>query len=197
MISSLMKKRSSVRHFDSKPISYVNIKKILESARLSPSIGNLQPWVFGAITEKAIIKSISEYSYNQIWLKTAPLLVVLCSDVSDTDEHMKNITYKRFPALESEISKLDPNLYSSICSTEHQTKIPGSIMMLQALELGIYSTWTTYFNVPKMKEILNLPEHLLPSEIIAFGYPKKDIKLTSKKDFADIIFYNTFCEIKE
>ena len=52
MISTLMKRRSSIRHFDNKPISKANTNKILNSARLSPSIGNSQPWVFGVITNK-------------------------------------------------------------------------------------------------------------------------------------------------
>jgi len=192
MISTLMKRRSSIRHFDNKPISKANINKILNSARLSPSIGNSQPWVFGVITNKKEINAISEASYKQIWINNSPLLITLCSDISDTNETLKNIVYKRFPSLENDISKIDNNIYSYIFSCEHQTKIPGSIMMLQALELGIYSTWTTYFDVLKVSEILNLPSQYLPSEIIAFGYPKKEMKMTPKKDINEIVFYDKF-----
>ena len=183
MISTLMKRRSSIRHFDNKPISKANINKILNSARLSLSIGNSQPWVFGVITNKKEINAISEASYKQIWINNSPLLITLCSDISDTNETLKNIVYKRFPSLENDISKIDNNIYSYIFSCEHQTKIPGSIMMLQALELGIYSTWTTYFDVLKVSEILNLPAQYLPSEIIAFGYPKKRNENDSKEGY--------------
>ena len=63
MISTLMKRRSSIRHFDNKPISKANTNKILNSARLSPSIGNSQPWVFGVITNKKEIKALINSPY--------------------------------------------------------------------------------------------------------------------------------------
>ncbi len=32
----------------------------------------------------------------------------------------------------------------------------------------------------------------IPGEIIAFGYPKNEIRTTTKKDIEEIIFYNEY-----
>ena len=76
---------------------------------------------------------------------------------------------------------LNKEFYSCLNLEEHQTKIPGTIMMLQALELGIHSTWISLFKVHEMKEFLKLPGLCFPSEILAFGYPADEIKLKKKK----------------
>jgi nitroreductase len=87
---------------------------------------------------------------------------------------------------------LDKELYSDINLEEHQTKIPGTIMMLQALEIGIYSTWISYFKVEEIKANLKVDDPYIPSEIIAFGYPDEEIIHRNKKAIKDITFYNHF-----
>ena len=142
----------------------------LEAGRLSPSGGNEQPWRFGIVTDKALICSISELAYNQSWIKSAPLLVVLCTSIIEDSRGGRNIQKYRFPKWSKEIEDMDKELYSYINMEEHQTKIPGTHMVLQALEYGIHSTWISYFDVVKVSNLLGLPELCFASEIIAFGY---------------------------
>ena len=87
---------------------------------------------------------------------------------------------------------MDDNLYACLNAEEHQTKIPGTIIMLQALELGIHSTWISYFNVKMVSELLCLPQKCLPSEILALGYPAIDIKKRNRKALDDIVFYGQY-----
>ncbi len=63
-------------------------------------------------------------------------------------------------------------------------------MVLAALEQGVGSTWVSYFKVEELSKLLGLPEGYLPAEIIAFGYPKDEMKVTEKKSRDEIIFYN-------
>ncbi len=68
----------------------------------------------------------------------APLLIVLCCIIVPDHRGARDIQKKRFPKWEKEIGEMDKELYSFLYSEEHQTKIPGSLMSLQALEYGIY-----------------------------------------------------------
>lgn len=72
-------------------------------------------------------------------------------------------------------------IYSYLNLEEHQTKIPGSHMIIAAVEKGIYSTWISYFDVEKVANLLRLPHNYTPSEIIAFGYPESEPKVRCKK----------------
>lgn len=192
MLMDLLNNRCSVRRFSDREISKDIIDSIIEAGRLSPSGGNEQPWKFGIITDKALICSISEIAYNQSWIKSAPLLVVLCTAIVEDSRGGRDIQKYRFPKWSKEIENMDKELYSCISMEEHQTKIPGTHMVLQALEYGIHSTWISYFDVAKVSNLLALPERCLPSEIIAFGYSAEEVRLKSKKKAEELFFYNKY-----
>ncbi|RKD32464.1 nitroreductase family protein [Thermohalobacter berrensis] len=190
MLLDLLKKRCSVRKFLEKDIPKETINYILEAGRLSPSGGNEQPWKFGVITDKGLIKEISKLAYNQKWIETANLLIVLCTTIVSDERGGRDIQMARFPKLKNKIKEMDKELYSKLNQEEHQTKIPGTHMVLAALEHGIGSTWISYFKVDELSKLLNLPKNYIPSEIIAFGYPAKEMKPVKKKSIDEILFYN-------
>lgn len=77
----LSKKRRCVRSFIDKPVSKGSIEKIIESARLSPTARNIQPWEFIVITDKNIIKKISELAPNgQFVVGAAVCIAIFCKD---------------------------------------------------------------------------------------------------------------------
>jgi nitroreductase len=192
MLLEILKRRCSVRSFEEKEISPDIIDIILEAGRLSPSGGNEQAWKFGVITDKSLIEQIADAAYKQSWIKTSPLLIVLCTTIVEDERGGREIQKRRFPRFRETITDMDKNLYSALNSEEHQTKIPGTHMVLQALEYGIYSTWISYFEVDKISRLLALPKLCIPSEIIAFGYPKTEPNPTDKKSKDEIVFFNKF-----
>lgn len=192
MTLELLKKRCSVRDFSDKQISESIINDILEAGRLAPSGGNEQPWKFGVITDKSVISLIANAAYKQKWINTAPLLIVLCCTIIPDERNARDIQIKRFPKWKKEIEEMSKELYSCLNIEEHQTKIPGTQMCLQALEYGIYSTWISLFDVMEVADILGLPNLCIPSEILAFGYPAKNTVARPKKDMESLIFYNAY-----
>lgn len=192
MLLDLLKNRTSIRDFTGENVSKEVIDYILEAGRLSPSGGNEQPWKFGVITDKNIIKEISKISYNQRWIENASFLVVLCTCIVDAECGGRDIQKARFPKLSEAIENMDNEIYSCLNLEEHQTKIPGTHMVLAALEHGIASTWVSYFDVNKVSTLLNLNKACIPSEILAFGYPTKRKEAVKKKSLDEIVFYNTF-----
>jgi nitroreductase len=192
MILDLLRKRCSVRNFSDMPIPESILADILEAGRLSPSGGNEQPWQFGVITGKEQIESISQAAYKQAWIASAPLLIVLCCTIVADNRGAREIQKRRFPKWKNEIENMDKELYSCLNIEEHQTKIPGTHMMLQALEYGIYSTWISYFDAEEVAMILGLPDFWIPSEIIAFGYPAGNESPRDKKSLQDVVFYDRY-----
>src|SRR6056297_772187 len=190
MLIDLIQKRASIRNFSDKNIPDDVIDYIIEAGRMSPSGGNEQPWKFGIITDKNLIKKISKAAYNQTWIQKAQLLIVLCTRIVADHKDGRNIQMKRFPEINEKLMNLDKELYSKLNLEEHQTKIPGTHMVLAAIEHGIGSTWISYFEVEKVSKLLNIKNGYFPSEIIAFGYPKNKKDMASKKKNSDIIFFN-------
>lgn len=192
MIVDLLRKRCSMRKFQDKPIPQDIIDYIIEAGRLSPSGGNEQPWMFGIINDKILINKISDAAYNQKWLNSSPLLIVLCTKIIEDEKGARNIQVSRYPEWENDILEMNKELYSKLNSEEHQTKIPGSYMALAALEHGIMSNWVSLFKVDAVSTLLNLQPDCLPSEIIAFGYPDDKLRYRGKKSKEEIVFTNSF-----
>ncbi len=192
MILDLLKERKSIRNFTGKDVPDEVINYILEAGRLSPSGGNEQPWKFGLITDKALINEISQIAYNQNWVKNASFLVVLCTCNVDKSHGGRDVQKYRYPNLAKTIEDMDNEIYSKLNLEEHQTKIPGTHMIIAALEYGLGSTWVSCFDVDRLTHFLMLPKPYIASEIIAFGYPVNNENVTVKKSFNEVVFYNKF-----
>jgi len=192
MILDLLKKRKSIRNFTGKDVPDEVSNYILEAGRLSPSGGNEQPWKFGLITDRTIINEISQIAYNQNWIKKASFLVVLCTCNVDKSHGGRDVQKARFPRHSKIIDNMKDEIYAKLHMEEHQTKIPGTHMIIAALEQGLGSTWVSYFDVDKLTHFLNLPKPYIASEIIAFGYPVNNENVTVKKSFNEVVFYNKF-----
>lgn len=192
MILDLLRQRFSCRRFSARPISEDVLRYILECGRLSASGGNEQPWKFGVISDPQIIRDIAaaaSVNYNQKWIETAPLLIVLCTKVFDSADD--DIKMNRFPSLKDKLKKIDHDVYAAINMEEHQTKIPGEHMVLAALEHGIYGTWISSMDCERVGEIISLQGYLV-SNVIAFGYPAQSRKKTAKKALNDLVFKDRF-----
>lgn len=192
MILDLLKKRTSVRKFSDREIDNGIIDYIIEAGRVSPSGGNEQPWKFGVITNKEKIEEIAEIAYSQNWIEESPLVIVLCTKIISQEAGGRFIQIARFPEWQEEIKSMNSDLYGKLHLEEHQTKIPGTHMVLAALEHGIFSTWVSYFKVEKMNKLLELPENYIASEILVFGYPVAETSTKFKKSKEEVVFYDTF-----
>ena len=188
MITTLLQQRTSIRKFQKRPIPEEVIQEMLEAARLSPSGGNEQPWVFGVITDCARIKDISKLAHGQKWIGSAPLLIVLCTVCVEDARGGRDIQKYRYPQYAWDIAQMPQPLYWALNQEEHQTKIPGTHMVLVALEYGVGSCWVSRFDVKGLAQLLNLPDHYLPSEILVFGYPEFEQTRRSKKSLDEIVF---------
>jgi len=192
LITSLLKQRVSVRKFQQRPVPEEVIQDMLDAARLSPSGGNEQPWMFGVITDRLLIKQISKLAHGQKWIASTPLLIVLCTICVDEEHGGRDIQKHRYPHFSGEISQMPQEVYWALNQEEHQTKIPGTHMVFSALEHGLGSCWVSRFNVKALGELLNLPCHCLPSEILAFGYPVFVQEPRNKKSLEELVFRDMF-----
>jgi nitroreductase len=165
---------------------------MLEAARLSPSGGNEQPWAFGVITDCGLIEQVAKIAHGQEWIARAPLLIVLCTVCVAEARGGRDIQKHRYPKHTQEIDKIPRALYWALNQEEHQTKIPGTHMVLVALEHGVGSCWVSRFNVEELAQLLHLPNHYLPSEILVFGYPELDQQPRSKKHLEELVFRDVF-----
>lgn len=70
---TIIQARHSIRHFNDSPIPDDIIRKVLECAKSAPSARNVQPWLFGTITDKALREEIAELTTHGKFIANAPV----------------------------------------------------------------------------------------------------------------------------
>lgn len=76
-VSEAIEYRRSCRVYKDEPIKVSMVKQCIKNAVLAPTSSNLQLWEFYHVTNKDVIKKLSEACFNQNAAKTAQQLVVV------------------------------------------------------------------------------------------------------------------------
>jgi len=163
--------RTSIREYQDKPVEEEKTEMLLRAAMAAPTAANKQPWAFIVVGDKETLIKLSEnLPYAKMTAK-APLAIAVCGDLSK--------------ALEG-----DAQAYwvqDASAATQN--------LLLAAHALGLGAVWTGVYpvmdRVSAVQKILNLPEHIIPLNVIPIGYP---ISEQSPKDKwkPDNIHYNSW-----
>jgi Nitroreductase len=143
----IAKARFSVRNYKPVEIEDNKLSMMLEAFRVAPSAVNFQPWHIILIKTDPGKLKVHE-AYPREWLKTAPVILIVCGD--------HRLSWKR----SDNKDHLDIDVSIAI---DH--------LMLQATELGLGTCWVCNFNTSTIRKNFNLPEHIEPIAIIPVGYP--------------------------
>lgn len=162
--------RASVRSYQDKPVEQEKIEKLLRAGMAAPTAVNRQPWHFVVVNDRTVLDEMAA-SDRQGLLKKAPLAIVVCGNMNK--------------ALEGQARGFW--IQDTSAATEN--------ILLAAHALGLGAVWTgAYPNESRSAEIrkmLNLPEYLVPLNIIVIGYP--DGAVTPKNKWNEENFnYNKF-----
>ena len=82
----LLKQRRSIRQFQENVIEQEKVDLLMQAALRSPSSRGVNPWEFIVVTEKPMLKKLSQAKpHGASFLAKAPLAVVICADTNKTD----------------------------------------------------------------------------------------------------------------
>ena len=145
-----IKKRKSVRSYEDKPVPKELLVKILEAALAAPSAKNVQPWHFIVVTELEKRKALSKGIFAKFLTET-PAVIVLCGD-----------------------EKASPDWYVV------DVALAGENMVLAATAEGLGTCWVGSFEEKDVKTLLAIPANLRVVALMAVGYAKEKISITTK-----------------
>ena len=144
--------RKSVRTFTDKAITKEQIEVLLKAGMAAPTAANKQPWEFIVVTKRELLDSLAEKLPYAKMLKAAPAAIVVAGNLE-----------KSLPGIEADYWVQD-------CSAASE----NILLAVEALKLG--AVWTGVHPMPErveaVKSILNIPEKIIPLNVIAIGYSK-------------------------
>lgn len=145
--------RTSVRRYTDEPVADDLKVALLHAAMSAPSGVNRQPWEFILVDDKKLLESLAEALPYAKMAATAPMAIVPCGDS------------ERF------LEGVDSELWVQDLSAASEN------ILLAAHALGLGGVWTCLYphsdRMDAVRKILDVPDKLIPFNLIPIGHPYK------------------------
>ncbi|MEK6944651.1 MAG: 5,6-dimethylbenzimidazole synthase [Thermoproteota archaeon] len=199
LYKAIFSRRDVRSHFTSKPIDEKILSQILHAAHHAPSVGFSQPWNFILIKDYEIRKKIKE-SFETEKMHSSKLV--------EEPRRTKYLSFKLEGILDSPLnicvtydpSKFGPfvigrssipetGLYSVCCAVQN--------LWLAARSEGVGVGWVSILSNNILKNLLELPEHVVPVAYLCLGYvsefaTRPDLESSgwlSRLKLQDVVYY--------
>lgn len=206
LYKAIYSRRDVRSHFISRSIDDDVLARILNAAHHAPSVGFSQPWNFILIKEMITKKRIKD-SFEEEKNRSSKLI--------EEPKRSKYLSFKLEGILESPInlcvtydpSKFGPfvigrtsipeaGLYSVCCAIQN--------LWLAARTEGIGLGWVSILSNDMLKEVLELPEHVVPIAYLCLGYvdefaQKPDLETAGwlpRLDLKDVVYFEKWQDTK-
>ena len=151
--------RTSVRAYSDREIRAEFVDTLLRAAMAAPTAMNLQPWQFVVITDRATLDSIASNCRNISMASQAQLAIAVCGDLDIADK-----------------GEGQPYWIQDCSAATENLLLAAHAMGLGAVWCGIYPIEE---RVAFVRSLLQLPDNIIPLNIVPIGYPAA---ATSPKD---------------
>lgn len=142
--------RRSIRRYTQENVPEEVIQELLEAGMSAPSSGNQQPWQFIVIDDRKILDEIPKHHPYAQMLMEAPMAIAVCGDL-----HLEK----------------NKGMWVQDCSAATENiLIAAHAKGLGAVWLGVYPREK---RILALRQLLNIPEHVMPLSIVAIGYPRE------------------------
>lgn len=156
-------KRRSIRRFTAQALSDAQLQTLLKAAMMAPTGRNCQEWEFVVVRDPKTFQQIQHVHPYAQPLATADAAIIVCGNAQR--QHADNY-------------------WVADCGAATQN------ILLAATELGLGSVWLGVYPVEErmaaLRELLGLPSHILPLNIVALGYPDEEKADVTRFDAAKV-----------
>lgn len=147
----VIKNRRSVRNYLDKPVSEEDLKILIKSGMAAPSAVDMRPWDFLVVKNESTLKALADVMPFGKMLPGAGAAVVVCG-----------VPEKSVPDA--------PEFWVQDCSAASEN------ILLAAESMGLGAVWLGVYPVKEriegVRKILNIPENVVPLNILSIGHPK-------------------------
>jgi nitroreductase len=158
--------RRSTRAFLPRAVPAEALRRILETANLAPSAGNLQSYEIFVVTNKRKREDLARAAHEQIFIAGAPVALV----------------FAKHPALcAGRYGRRAESLYSIQDAT-----IACAFAQLAATAQGLGSCWIGAFDPQAVRRIVGAPRGVTPVAILPIGYPSGRPAVQERRGIEDL-----------
>ncbi|MFQ6102414.1 MAG: nitroreductase family protein [Anaerolineae bacterium] len=149
--------RRSIRKYTAEPVDEEDVNTLLEAAMAAPSSSNRKPWHFVVVTDRRTLDALAEVHPYGKMLFEAVLCISVCGDPTISERS-----------------------WVQDCSAATEN------LLLAATALGLGAVWLGVHpmeeRVAAIREVLNIPETIVPLNLIPIGHPAEEKELRTQYD---------------
>lgn len=146
--------RTSIRSYSDQKVEKDQIMTLLKAGMSAPSAVNKQPWEFIVIDDKDLMGKIGDEFKNAGMVKKASCAIIVCGD------------------LKLALEGVAQEFWVQDCSAATQN------ILLAAHSMGLGAVWCGVYpnseRVEALKNLLSLPDNIVPLNIIPIGVREKE-----------------------
>ena len=178
--------RKSVRVYEDRPIPGTVRQAILGAAMQAPSAGNMALYTILDITDPAIKEALSKSCDNQPFIAAAPMVLIFCADYRRWYEAFRRYAPDaRKPGL--------GDLF--LAQSDALIAAQNTVMAAESLGVGSCYIGDIIENFEYHRELLNLPQYVVPAAMVCFGYPtqqQRDREKPTRFKVEDMVHENGY-----
>lgn len=181
-----IKARKSTRVFEDRMISPEDKKEILNAAFEAPTAGAMMLYSIIDVTDKGIKSKLSVTCDNQPFIAKAPLVLIFLADYQRW--------YDAFTAAGCQPRKPGQGDILLACA-DAIIAAQNTVVAAESLGVGSCYIGDIIENCEDVRELLDLPDYVLPACMVVYGYPEKSQKERKKPARFDgqyIVFENKY-----
>lgn len=203
--NQVMMKRRAVNFFDpTKPVSDDLLKHIIETAALSPSGFNLQPWQLIVVKTPADKERLKTAAWNQPKITEAPVVLIIIADkdgwkpghpvVEKAWQNMVDLGYLKAEQREwfnGGAKFLYEGVEKSLAFAAKNASFFGMALMLAAKNAGLDSHPMDGFDHEAVQKAFDIPDNYFVPMLLAIGHFNEKNKLMPpkwRKSYEEIVF---------
>ena len=157
-----LKDRKSVRVYEDRPVEAEVKATIIDAAIQAPTAGNMSLYTILDITDPTIKAALAESCDHQPFIATAPLVLIFCADYRRWHE-----AFTRYAP-----GARNPGMGDLfLAQADAIIAAQNAVVAAQSLGLGSCYIGDIIENFEYHRELLKLPEHVVPAAMVCFGYP--------------------------
>lgn len=144
--------RKSVRAYTDQKVTRTELDTLARAGMAAPTGMGCEPWMFVLIDDRAILDSLAAQLPNATYLSRATAAIAVCGNT------------------EKALMDVHENYWIQDCAAASEN------ILLAAESMGLGAVWTGVWpradRLESVNRILELPETIIPLNIIVIGYPE-------------------------
>lgn len=162
----LIKQRYSVRAYKPDPVEEDKLQQVLNAARLAPSATNRQPFQLIVIHTAGREAELQRVYHRSWFFNQPPLIICICG----------------LPG-QAWVRRDGQNYYyvDAAIAMDH--------LILAATHLGLGTCWVAAFDVEATREVLGLPDDVVPVAFTPLGYPADEPGQKDRRELSALVRY--------